>query len=172
MELSGPYLLSQLCAMGALGFGVAAYIQPHDKALKLRIGASAICMSVHFMLLGAWVGALLALVGATRYITSTYSRSPWLLVFFLVLGLFIGFFRYQTPSDILPPLANTLACIALFRCEGTNLRVLLLGVTACWLTYNILHASVVGATLETFYFVTNALKLLHTAHQKRTKKPA
>lgn len=153
------YLASQLCAAIALCFGVRAYLHPEDKSLKLNIGMAAICMAAHFACLQAWVGSALSVLGAARYISAGYSKSMWLFYGFLVVGLVIGAWRYHTLADALPLAAHTIACYALFNLQGRPLRISLLIVTACWLSYNALNHSIVGALLEGFYFTTNAYNL-------------
>jgi len=161
------YLLSQICALVALTFGVCAYLHPHDKILKMYIGFAAICMAAHFACLEAWVGTALSLVGAARYLSASYSKSAWLYYGFLVLGLGLGMWRYQSMADIMPLLAHVIACYALFHLHGRNLRYAMLVVTSMWLSYNALNHSLVGMTLESFYFVTNSLNLL-----RARKKPS
>ncbi len=156
------YLASQLFAACALALGVRAYLHPQDKSLKLYIGAAALCMAVHFACLHAWVGAALSLVGAARYISAGYSKSAVLYYVFLLSGLAIGTWRYQTLPDALPLIAHTVACYALFNLHGRALRVSLLVVTSCWLSYNALNHSVVGMVLEAFYLATNAANLIRT----------
>jgi Bacterial inner membrane protein len=156
------YLLSQLCALVALTFGVRAYLHPHDKMLKIYIGCAAIGMAAHFACLGAWVGAALSVVGAARYISAGYSKSVWLYYGFLALGLALGLWRYHTIADTLPLMAHILACYALFNLEGRNLRQTMLMVTGLWLTFNAVNYSVIGMLLEGFYLVTNIFNLVRT----------
>lgn len=160
------YLASQLFAACALGLGVRAYLHPQDKSLKLYIGAASICMAAHFACLGAWVGALLSLVGAARYISAGYSKSAWLYYGFLLFGLAVGAWRYQSLQDALPIAAHTIACYALFNLQGRPLRASLLIVTACWFSYNTLNHSLVGMVLEGFYLATNATNLARTQRKQ------
>ncbi len=154
------YLLSQFFAAVALALGVSAYLQNEDKRLKLFIGVSAVCMATHFALLQAWVGMALSLVGAVRYLIGSNSKNIWLLGFFIVLGTELGIWRYHDLRDILPIMANVILCLAIFKMSGLRMRGWMLAGTACWWFYNALHYSVVGTGLESFYLVTNGMKML------------
>lgn len=152
----------------ALMIGIFAFFRGQDGHLKVMIGLQALFMAGHFLLLGAWVGALLGLWGATRYFMSAWGRHrDALMWFFIVGGTMIGMWRYQTPTDILPIIANILACIAIFKLQGLQLKGLLLIVSSCWLGYNAAHASVMGAMVEAFYMVANATAIVQGMKAKK-----
>jgi hypothetical protein len=163
-----PYLVSQTFALAALVTGIYAFFKASDQHLKLMIGAQAVLMAAHFALLGAWAGAALALWGAARYGVSAYTRHSTLFWLFLGGGTALGLWRYTTPSDILPILANAIACVAIFRLQGTPMRQTLLLTSVCWLAYNLLHASVVGSLVESFYLASNLYTLVEM-RRRRTR---
>ena len=153
------YLLSQVFSSVALVLGIAAYQSKQDRKLKLTLSAAATFQAIHFLLLGATQGFVQSLVTAARFFTAAWWQSPQLFWVFVTLGTVVGAWRYASLVDLLPILANFIACVAVFRLKGISTRYGLLATTLCWLMYNALQASVMGCVLEVFYVVTNLMTI-------------
>lgn len=160
------YLLSQCFATLGFAFGLYGFMHAQDKHLKLCIAAAAVSMAVHFVLLGAVAGVFISLLGAARYIASSYTRSTTLMALFMAIGVVYGAITHQVWSDAIPILANILATYAIFNLTRARLRGCLIGVSLCWITYNSLHHSIVGVAMEGFYILAN----LYNIH-KNTRVP-
>ena len=139
--------------------GIFSFFRGHDRQLKLLIGAQAVLMAAHFAWLGAWAGVILALWGALRYGVSAYSQSRLFFWFFIIGGTALGIWRFESPLDVLPIIANCVACVAIFTLEGRIMRQVLLFSTFCWLGYNAAHGSIMGIMVEFFYLTANLTAL-------------
>jgi|GEM_PF-3908383 len=155
------YLLSQL--FGAVSFALGAYGYWYgDRVFKICFCLSSLVMAVHYALLNAPAGVIACVVAAWRYYVCSNSSSTTWMTFFMLLNFAATAQVYQTPADALPILASILSCYTTFNLQGTSFRVVMLAVSACWIAYNAIHLSIVGAGQEVFYSSLNLITLYRT----------
>jgi len=168
------YILSQVFAMLSFAWGVYGFWHPADRNFRTAFAISSVLMAAHYALLGAWSGVLICFVAAGRYWVANITREGWQstawMTFFIVLGLICGYTIYKGPQSALPVVANILATFAIFNLKGPQLRGMMLAVSACWITYNGYHASVVGVLQEIFYSSLN-LYTIYRAHYSKKHLP-
>jgi hypothetical protein len=157
--MSQAYWLSQVFSAAAIALGVSAYLQRKEIRLKLMLSGAAACQAVHFVLLGATQGAFQTSLTSFRFLVSAWRQSDAFFWVFILLGVALGIWKYRSPIDLLPVLANSIACYAVFRLHGLAMRCWLLVVTLCWFVYNAWNLSIVGCVLELTYASMNLLAM-------------
>jgi len=165
------YLLSQLFGAASFAYGIYGFLHPADRNFRTAFAISSVLMAAHYALLGAWVGVAICFVAAGRYWVANKTRSTWWMTFFMALGMACGYFTYLGPQSALPVLANILATYAVFQLRGVPLRAVMLAVSACWITYNVTHGSLVGITQEAFYSALNIYTIASVLYSRKGRQP-
>lgn len=157
--MSHDYWLSQAFSAVAIVLGVFAYLENKEAKLKFMLSGAAACQAIHFVLLGATQGAFQSSLTSLRFLVSAWRKSNAFFWVFVLLGSMVGIWKYQSPIDYFPILANLMACYAVFRSHGIAMRYWLLAVTFCWFVYNAWNLSVFGCVLELTYASMNLLAI-------------
>jgi len=147
---------AQLVGYLALILGVTAFLQRNDQRLRLFSASQCIVYALHFYLLGNGPAAIGATVSSARSLISMRYRSPFLVVIFLGVILWLGAHYITSPVGWLPIGASGAAVIAMFLCHGITMRVILFGCTLLWLANNLLCGSIGGTILELLLATINA----------------
>lgn len=128
--------------------------------------------TIHFFMLGAYIGSLMNLVGLVRSglfaMGERTHKKPVLYMILLSIVLFtiIGW-QQETWKSLLPFAAQMLGTLVLWTGDNTKVRVCQLSILSpCWIIYNILNASIGGIICEIF----NSLSVIvYFARIKRSK---
>lgn len=163
-------LFAQLVGWMAMVFIVLSFQAKHRQRIILLILVGSIAWAAHFLLIGAYTGALLNLIGAARAFAfykygGSDSRSPWLLWGFITLFLVAGIATWQGPISILPTLGMMISNIALWQRNEQRIRLLILLVSPLWLAYNVLSGSLPGVLNECF--VTSSVLIALWRYRKK-----
>jgi len=157
--LSASFLFAQIIGLAGCAIGIAGYLLSDDGRLKAMIGASALVMALHYLLLGAVTGAGAALVTASRSFLSLKTALRPTAPLFVLAYLLIGHLSYETAADLLPVAAGICGTLAMFYLADVPMRLALAVTIFCWLLYGAVKLSLGGVLLELFYFVANAVTL-------------
>jgi len=161
--------LAQGIGVVALVVGIGAFMQHSDRRLKQRLTLFQVAIGSHFWLMGSPVAAFSVWLSACRTVASGYSRSPWLMVGFLLLVWGLGGPRVTMAVQWLPLIGTSIATWGLFRERGIRLRLSLLSGALCWVTHNFLIGSIGGTLIEASFLVVNS----HTIYRMwRGAEPA
>ena len=142
--------IAQIIGFIAFGLGVTAFLQKDDKKLRLIMTAQGLTLSVHFLMLGAHTGAALACISGIRNGLSLFAWAKKLAPLFYALILFMGWYTYETPVNLLPVLAGLIAVSAFFFLSGIRLRIALVCGSSLWLIHNIFVGSIGPSIMEAF----------------------
>jgi hypothetical protein len=142
--------------IGIVGFGLTC-ITPLWKTTKhmLIVGALASMLFViHYLLLGAWAGAAIDVICASRCILAAYYPKTWVKWMFYLSPFAILFLN---PIN----LANTCVCIAAlinsissFKTDAQTMRVMDLSSIPFWTFYNFTNLSYAGLIANFVGFVS------------------
>lgn len=148
--------------IGILGFllGISAYLSQNDIYLKLLIAAASFAIAVHFLLMGALVGAGAALFSGLRSFLSIFRKLKSLAPLFFAMYVPLAYFGYHEWLDILPICAGLIGTYAMFYLEKLPMRYFLFAATLFWFAHNLLQGSIGGTMLESFYLAANLLTII------------
>jgi thiamine biosynthesis lipoprotein len=130
------------------------------RGIALRQAVASFFWTTHLLLLGAWTGGLLNLLGLAR--GSVYSQRgarawasrplwPWLFGALCVAAAFwSGLVQGEGPRLLLSTAAQCLGCYALWTVRVRLARLLLVVVSLLWLVYDVLSGSIPGTACEVF----------------------
>ena len=114
-------------------------------------------ISIHFMLLGHWTAASLALLAAARFITSLFTTSRFALTFFLLASLSITAFTYEGILSILGVTGAMFGTTATFCKDDKRLRELMMICTSIWMIHNIIANSPGAVFMELIFISSNII---------------
>ena len=116
---------------------------------------SCIFISLHFMCLGHWTAACLALVSAGRFLTSLYSTSRIFLGIFIGSAVLLSALTYEGILSLLGCTGAVFSTVASFSRNDKLLRELMFISTTIWLIHNYLAGSPGAVLMEVFFLSSN-----------------
>ncbi|MEM6811856.1 MAG: YgjV family protein [Pseudomonadota bacterium] len=137
---------------------ISAFSQKLDKNFKLILIAGGIFFSLHYILMAAYVAALVAFVNSVRtYFSMKYHKSNKLMIGFICFYIACLFLVYEKPYDVLPVLAGILTCFSLYKLEGIKMRIAMFFSEGSWLIFSLLIFSIGGIITNIFVLITNSI---------------
>ncbi len=153
-------VIAQGVGLIASALVIFAFSRKSDKLFKVFVMCGALVFSFHYILLGAYAGAAVAILNAVRtFFVIKFEQSRKVLFSFLFLYLVAGFIVYDKPSDLLPILSGSLSTIALCTLSGIKMRLMAFGIEILWLSYSIVIKSIGGLITNLFVLSTNAITI-------------
>ncbi len=144
-------------AVGIIGliFAAISFQKNSNKGILQFQILAALTFFVHFILLGAFTGAFMNLIGAARNVVfynheKSWAKSRLWLVLFIGVYITVGIMTWKDGYSILPIVAMSLSSIGLWIKNPKLTRFIVLPSSPCWLVYNIATFSIAGILTETF----------------------
>ncbi len=144
----------------AFAFGVLAVLSHDDVRFKLLLAAQGTVLGVHFILLGAGSGAMVAFVASARNVLSLYFNLKHVCFVFMALFILLGASRYDVWVDILPIIASVTTTYAMFNFDKVRMRSVFLFGTGLWVVHNAVVWSIGPFFMECFMFAANLRTIL------------
>jgi len=147
-------LTAQLIGMLALIIIVISYQFDDRKKLVFLQFFSGIFFSVHFLMLGAYTGGIINIVGVIRAAIYFYKgKYPWSSsvtwpIAFSAVSVIIGVVTWQNMLSLLPALAFICTSIALWTQNTKLTRIFCLSSSVLFIFYNFASASYSGVITE------------------------
>ena len=149
-------------ALGFIGAGIYVFsFQIKDvKKLFIMQSVGAVFFCVHFVLLGAYTGALQNSLAILRGIILLFRDKKWAKSKFTLAGLILcfivsGIVTYSGFLGLLPMIAMIVSTLAMWTGDGFKIRVTQLAATSpLWLIYNISVTSISGILTESFNIIS------------------
>ena len=160
VRLVAEHPVAQSLGLVALAVTVLSYQARTTRGIALRQAVGSFFWTAHMLLLGAWTGGLLNLLGLVR--GSVYSQRgerawasrpfwPWLFGALCVgAAAWSGLAQGEGPRLFLSASAQCLGCYALWTFRVRLARWLLVAVSLLWLVYDALSGSIPGTLCEVF----------------------
>jgi hypothetical protein len=149
------FVLSQILVGIAICTDILSFQLKERHKIVACLMVSALLISVHFMLLGHWTAAGLALLGSVRFATSIFTTSKKIMVLFMAGILAVTIFSYAGLLSILGCSGTLFSTAASFCKEDKILRQLMLVGTVIWIIHNVLAGSPGAVLLETLFISSN-----------------
>lgn len=162
--------LAQCIGFIALFLGASAFWNPNGEQFKRRLTWFQLTIMLHFILLGSLASAAVTLIAALRSYFSTKTHSLRVAIFFIIIIWIIGLTTMKYQHEILTMIGASIGTYALYRCEGIQMRLLILVNSTCWFTNNLLIGSI-GGTLTEGLFIALNLKVIATMYNSYRRNP-
>ncbi len=152
-------IIAQLIGLGGTYMLFTLYQQKERKKLLLRKLCADVLWGIHFVMLGAWAGAIPNLMGIFRETVFLHSDKKWANSFvwpvlFIVISWILAIISWKSALGLLPMCASTLVTISM-RVEKTKTtRILSVPICLAFLTYDFFVASYAGMINESISLVS------------------
>ncbi len=140
----------------AMALGILSFQAKSRTGILLMQMTAGLIWMTQFLLLGAYTGAFLNVVGAVRNLI--YSRkekvkflnSPAVPALIMTAFVTVGMLTYDGPMSLLPVAAMLISSVALYITEERKIRFLSFFVSPPWLVYDAYTGSIPGVAAEIF----------------------
>lgn len=134
---------------------VVSYQQKTHKNILIFQMASGLLFTVHYILLGAYTGAIMNLLGSFRSLVYANRSKKWASsviwpILFSIAFLISGILTWDNVFSIFPLIAMLMSSVVLWIEQPKINRMLSLPTSTCWLIYNIKTVSIAGIVTEIF----------------------
>lgn len=169
-------------AIGFVGmlFAFISFQRNNNKGILFFQIMATTAFIFHFLLLGAYTGAMMNLLGALRNIVFFYKEKKWAskrywLYLFNVLYIVCGIMTWKGLYSLLPMVAMVVSTIGLWLNNPRHTRFLVFPSSPCWLVYNIITNSIAGIFTEIFVLCSLTIGIIRfdiikSGNKGRTEK--
>lgn len=159
------YYIAQAVGLIGMSFAFISFQKNNNKQILLFQTMAAVTFTLHFILLGAFTGAAMNILGASRNIIFYNREKRWAnnklwMYFFILLYVVSGILTWENYYSILPIMAMTLSTIGLWIQEARATRLVVLPSSPCWLIYNIINKSISGVLTETVLLLSLVVAII------------
>jgi hypothetical protein len=157
-ELSDAFIWSQILATLAFVSDLISFQCKEKRKILFFIAISSGLLSIHFWLLDAMSGALVAFLGMLRYSVAYFSSNRVLVwPFFMASITIFGFTYLEGLPAILVLTAGIFQTIGAFQPHDKRLRQFMMIGTSCWIIHNILILTPVGILIDVVFLANNLI---------------
>lgn len=176
VQLFVEHPVAQAVGLVALTGTALSYQARTTARIAFWQAVSAFFWTVHLLLLGAWTGGLLNLLGMVR--GAVYSQRgtrawasrpfwPWLFAVLCVgAALWAGMAQGEGRRLLLCAVAQCAGCFALWISRVNLSRRLFVGISLLWLLYDALAGSIPGVVCEIFSQISLQLAMWRSRSQQ------
>lgn len=173
------FIIAQLLGGLAIIASILAFqYNKHNKIIFFRT-LNEFLGAVHYILLGAYTGAAVNLIGCvrnyifTKLVEKNKKTAPYIILFSVLFAAF-GILTWQGKLSILIIAAKILSTIAYGNKNATVVRILTLLTSSSWLIYNISVLSITGSICEAMTLISIIsgiirFDIIHTVRLKHNK---
>ncbi len=149
-----PFLISQILMTMSIIIYTASFQLKDEKIFKLLAAIGIGLAGIHFMLLGAFAGAALALINAFRWFVSIFYKNKIILALFIIIMITAGVITYESVYSLLPVIASVIGTLGLFHDNILRTREYFFVVGVLWIIYNSVVFTPMGIVAEIFFLVS------------------
>lgn len=151
------FIWSQILAGIGMGISIASVQIKNPVVMRVMFFVSALFRGVHFLLLGLPQPAIITFTTGSRWLTSIFTHSKWVKIFFIVLVLVLGWFNRGDIISALPVISGVLGTLAAFTAKDRNMRIYLIIAMILWVIHNIVVFTPVGVLSSLFFLISNMI---------------
>lgn len=158
-------ILTQVIGAIAMILAIVSFQAKNSKRILTFQVIGSTCWTVHFVLLGAYAGALLNIISVIRNLIfyqkdKKWARSVWWIPAFSLAGAVIIAFTWDGLKCLLPLFGVMATTVSFFMTDANKLRCLSLIASPLWLVYDALNGSYFGTATEVFCIVSIIIALI------------
>lgn len=152
-------IAAQAVGLVALVFAMISYQMKTQKGIVLIQIVSCSFFAIHFLMLGAYTGALMNLIAAVRSVVfankdKKWGKSNWWIVFFSLVCIVAVGFTWEGPLSLMPMAGMVLTSIAWGIEKASLVRLISLPSSPLWIIYNVICGSTAGVVTEVFVMIS------------------
>lgn len=162
------YAISQVVGILAVIFALSIYQMKRRDAMLKTATFAAVLFAIHFALTGAYTGAAMNMVGATRnfvYSKLKTKKHTWVMYVFLTLAVSMTMLTWQGWISLLAMSATGISCVALWQQDPWLIRRLILFVSPLWFVYAAFSGSYPVMFVEVAIFCSNLIGQYRFGHR-------
>lgn len=166
--------VGQIIGFIAMAIIVASYQQKsHKKILTFQM-VSGLLFTVHYLLLGAYTGAVMNLLGAFRSLVYSNRSKKWASsvvwpIGFSIAFLVSGILTWDNVFSVFPLIGMLMSSVVLWIEQPKINRILSIPTSSCWLIYNIKTVSYPGIITEIFVLSSIIIGIIRLDIKKKNK---
>lgn len=166
--------IGQIVGFAAMAIIVASYQQKSHKNILTFQMVSGLLFTVHYLLLGAYTGAIMNLLGAFRSLVYSNRSKKWASskiwpVIFSIAFFISGILTWDNIFSLFPLIAMLMSSVVLWIEKPKVNRIFSLPTSTCWLIYNIKTLSYPGIITEIFVLSSIIIGILRLDIKKKNK---
>ncbi|MBE6755005.1 MAG: YgjV family protein [Ruminococcaceae bacterium] len=166
--------IGQIIGFVAMAIIVASYQQKSHKNILTFQMISGLMFTVHYLLLGAYTGAVMNLLGAFRSLVYSNRDKKWSSsiawpIVFSIAFLISGIMTWDNVFSVFPLIAMLMSSVVLWIEQPKINRMLSLPTSGCWLIYNIKTLSYPGIITEIFVLSSIVIGIIRLDIKKKNK---
>lgn len=168
-------LAAQIIGFLGLVCCMTAYQMKTQKKIVTVQIVSCTFFTVHFLMLGAYTGALMNFIAAIRSVVfankdKKWGKSNWWIAFFSLVCIIAVIFSWEGVISLLPMAGMVLTTIS-WGIEKANLvRLISLPSSPLWIIYNLLSGSMAGVLTEMLVIISIVTAMVRLDLPERNKK--
>lgn len=165
-------IIGQIIGFIAMGIIVISYQQKSHKNILTFQMVSGLLFTVHYILLGAYTGAIMNLLGAFRSLVYANRGKKWASSIIWPTVFSIGFvisgiMTWDNVFSVFPLIAMLMSSIVLWIEQPKINRIFSLPTSTCWLIYNIKTLSYPGIITEIFVLTSIIIGIIRLDIKKK-----
>lgn len=144
------FILAQVLSFIAMLINIVAVQLKTKKNILLTIVVSNIFFIISYILLEAYMGAIMCGIVAIEIIINTILESKnkstpkILIIIYIIISIILGSITYTSILDLLPIIASIFFVFTLIQKKESNVRLLILGNLISWVIYDILVSAYIS----------------------------
>lgn len=167
--------IGQIVGFIAMAIIVASYQQKTHKKILVFQMISGLLFTVHYVLLGAYTGAVMNLLGAFRSLIYSKRDKKWASsvmwpILFSIGFLVSGILTWKNIYSLFPLIAMLISSVVLWIEQPKINRIFSLPVSTGWLIYNIKEWSIPGIVTEIFILSSIIIGIIRLDIKKKNNK--
>ena len=167
--------IGQIIGFVAMGIIVVSYQQKTHKNILVFQMVSGLLFTIHYILLGAYTGAVMNLLGAFRSLVYANRDKKWASsvvwpILFSVGFLISGILTWNNTYSVFPLIAMLMSSVVLWIEQPKINRIFSLPTSTCWLIYNIKKISIAGIVTEIFVLTSIIIGIIRLDIKTKNSK--
>lgn len=169
-----PILIQAIGILGAV-FAFIAYQQKTHKWIMVFKTCSALCFVAQFILMKAYTGLAMNVLGIMIYLGSAYlivkgkNVKPFVILF-SVACIVLGAYTWVGAASLLAIVGETVVTIACGCKDPKYVRYVSLIGSSCWLAYDCIYFSLGGIITEVFTIISIVIAIVRFYMSQKGKK--
>ena len=160
------FILAQILSFIAMVINMVAVQLKTKKQILLTIVISNLLFVISYLLLGAYVGALICGIVAIEIIINTIledkekKTTKYLIVLYSIISILIGILTFNSLIDLLPIIAAILFIFTLIQSKEKYVRLLLLGNLTLWIIYDFFVKAYLAGISDLFVISSTIIAII------------
>ena len=168
-------LIAQIIGFFGLVCCMTAYQMKTQKKIVTVQIISCTFFTAHFLMLGAYTGALMNFIAAVRSVVfankdKKWAKSNWWIVFFSAVCIVAVAFTWEGAKSLLPMIGMVCTTVSWGIEKASLVRLISLPSSPVWIVYNIMSKSMAGVLTEVLVMCSIITAMIRLDLPKKKQK--